>query len=231
MTRKRNQKIGKKVPDLSFPIREGGYAKGHETREEILRSSLRILVEEGYRAMSMRRVAAACGMKIGNLTYHFPSREDLVRELLDAVISSYEIAFEDITHRPGSSPRERLANICELVLEDIRTKKTTHVFPELWALSNHDLFVLARMQDLYRRARIPLIEIIGEMRPDLPPQDRETIALFISASMEGITPFAGHGKPFEQQMTGLENVAVHSFISLVETYSGSVDDVKPHQHA
>ena len=96
------------VPDLIVPERDGGYSKGHETREMILRAALSILIDEGYRAMSMRRVAAACGMKFGNLTYHYRTREDLVRELLDGMISSYEVEFEAIVHQPDLSPDERL---------------------------------------------------------------------------------------------------------------------------
>jgi AcrR family transcriptional regulator len=214
------------IADLAFPPREGGYAKGHETREQILQAALDLLVEEGYRAMSMRRVAAACGMKLGNLTYHFPTREDLIPALLDAVISSYEIEFERIVHRPGVPPEERLADICELILEDIRSKKTTRVFPELWALSNHDAFVLERVQELYARARAPIDEIIAEMRPDLPKMERETIALFISASMEGQTVFAGFEKPFEPRMPRLEALAIRSFLDLVRSHpapAGSAD--------
>jgi AcrR family transcriptional regulator len=197
--------------------RSGGYSKGNETRELILRTALGILVDEGYRAMSMRRVAGACDMKFGNLTYHYRSREDLVRELLEAVIRSYEIQFDQIIHMPGV-PRERLGRICQFILEDIRSKNTTRIFPELWALSNHDDFVLGRVQDLYRRARAPLVEIIGEMRPDLPSADREAVALFISAAMEGTTPFGGYEKPFEPMMPRLERIAIHAFVSLVETY-------------
>lgn len=157
-------------------------------------------------------------MKLGNLMYHFPTREDLVRELLDAVIRGYELAFDEIVHKPGMKPEHRLADICRFILEDIRTKKTTHVFPELWALSNHDPFVLGRVQDLYRRARAPLVEIVSEMRPDLPEEDHQTVALFISASMEGMTPFAGYEKPFEPVMGKLEDVAMHAFMQLVTTY-------------
>ena len=98
--------------DLLLPVREGGYAKGHDTRELILRTALHILIEEGYRAMSMRRVAAASGMKLGNLTYHYPTREDLVRGLLGAVISSYEVEFAAIVDAPGVPPEERLARVC-----------------------------------------------------------------------------------------------------------------------
>lgn len=201
---------------LIIPDRDGGYLKGNETRYLILHTALDILIEEGYRAMSMRRVAAASGMKFGNLTYHYRNREELVRELLDAIISSYEVEFGQIVREPGT-PTERLQHICTFILEDIRSKDTTRIFPELWALSNHDAFVLERVQDLYRRARAPLRDIIDEMRPDLPIADRDAIALFISASIEGLTPFCGYEKPFEPIMPKLEAISIHAFISLVES--------------
>lgn len=219
----------KYVTDMIMPSREGGYLKGQETRELILRTALHIMIEEGYRAMSMRRVASACGMKFGNLTYHYRSREDLVRELMEAVIRSYELEFVNIVHMPGVPAEERLCRICTLILDDLRSKKTTHFFPELWALSNHDPFVLERMQELYVRARAPLIEIIAELRPDLDATSRETIALFISGSMEGMTIFAGHGKPFEKRMPQIERIAVHSFLSLVK--SVTADEVKGLSHS
>lgn len=208
----------KLVTDLLIPGREGGYAKGYETRELILRNALEILIEEGYRAMSMRRVAAASGMRLGNLTYHYPTREDLVRELLNAVISSYELEFGAIVHEPGLLPEERLSRLCRLILDDIGTKKTTRLFPELWALANHDAFVYERVHELYDRARAPLVEIIAEMRPDLPEGARFDLALFISASMEGLTVFAGYRMPYADRLPAAEQVAIRSFIDLVRSY-------------
>ncbi|OYX61680.1 MAG: TetR family transcriptional regulator [Novosphingobium sp. 32-60-15] len=210
-------RVPKYVTDMIFPDREGGYTKGHETRELILRTALSILIEHGYKAMSMRRVAATCGMKFGNLTYHYRSREDLVRELMEAVISSYESEFETIMIMPGVPAEERLRRLCMLLLDDIRSKKTTRFFPELWALSNHDQFVLERVQDLYVRARAPILGIVREMRPDLSDSECEIVALFISASMEGMTIFAGYEKPFEKRMPELEYLAVLSFCNLVKT--------------
>lgn len=206
------------VPDLAFPPREGGYSKGHQTREDILRAALALLVDEGYAAMTMRRVATACDMKLGNLTYHFPTREDLLRELLEAVISAYENSFEEFIQMDTVPPEERLAEICGLILEDIRTKKTTRVFPELWALSNHDTFVFERVQELYARARISLMNIIQEMRPDLEAETVEELALFISASMEGATIFAGFEKPFEPRMANYERIAIRAFIDIVRNF-------------
>lgn len=206
------------VANLAFPAREGGYSKGHDTREQILSSALHLLVEEGYSALTMRRIAAVCGLKIGNLTYHFATREELIRALLDALIRAYEVEFDAILQFTDETPEERLAEVCGLTLEDIRTKRTTHVFPELWALGNHDPFVLERVQELYTRARRSLLEIIRELRPDLPPQGHEDLALFISASMEGLTVFAGYEKPFEGRMDELETIAIQSFLRIVESY-------------
>jgi AcrR family transcriptional regulator len=209
----------KLVTDLLMPGREGGYAKGYETRELILRTALHILIEEGYRAMSMRRIAAACGMRLGNLTYHYTTREDLVRELLGAVISSYEVEFAAIVHAPGVPPEERLARVCSLIIEDIGSKKTTRLFPELWALANHDAFVYERVHELYARARAPLVEVIAELRPDLDEAARFDLALFISASMEGLTIFAGYRMPYAEKLPAVEQVAIRSFIDIVRSYA------------
>lgn len=209
---------GLPMMDLIVPERTTGYIKGQETRETILRTALAILIDEGWHAMSMRRIASECGIKFGNLTYHYRTREDLVRELLDAVISSYEREFDSIVHRPDLTPEQRLDSYCRLVLDDIGTKKTTHFFPELWALSNHDPFIHERMHELYARARAPLEDILADMRPDLPAADRADLTLFISFAMEGSTVFAGHAKPFASRMGQIKAIAIGSFVDLVRNY-------------
>lgn len=203
------------IPDLKIMPREGGYARGQEGYEQILHAALHLLVEHGFRALSFRKVAAACGMKVGHVSYYFPTREDLIRTLLDAVISSYEDEFITIMHEPGTTPEQRLVAIVTLILEDITTKKTTRVFPELWALSNHDPFVAERVNELYKRARAAIVEIIGEINPSLTPDQREAVGLFMSATMEGLTIFAGHGKPFMHRMGWFEKISAKSFLHLL----------------
>lgn len=217
-----------RVPDLQIRPREGGYARGQEGVEQILRAALSLLIEHGYRAISFRRIAALCGMTVGNVTYYFPSKEELVRVLLDAVITPYEESFTAIVHEPGTSAERRLEELCELILEDIRSKKTTRLFPELWALSSHDPFVYDRMHDLYRRARVSLNQIIGEVNPQLPADEREVLALFMSASMEGMTVFAGHEKPWVERMPWITRITCRSFVHLVQTIQpGDISGRRP----
>lgn len=203
------------VPDLKIPPRTGGYARGQDGFEQILRSALSLLVNHGASALTLRRIATESGMNVGSLNYYFKSKDDLIRELLDAVISSYEEAFDEIIHEPGASAEARLENLVALILDDITTKKTTRFFPELWAMANHDSFVHDRMNELYERARVSLNELIAEINPRLSADQREILALFISASMEGMTVFAGYQKPWVDRMPVLKLLARKSFIQLV----------------
>ncbi|MBJ7499588.1 MAG: TetR/AcrR family transcriptional regulator [Sphingopyxis sp.] len=209
------------VPDLKITPRTGGYARGQDGFEQILRSSLALLVNHGASALTLRRIAAESGMNVGSLNYYFKSKEDLIRELLNAVISSYEESFDEIMHEPGASAEARLENLVSLILEDITTKKTTRFFPELWAMANHDSFVYDRMNELYQRARVSLNELIAEINPRLSADQREILALFISASMEGMTVFAGYQKPWVDRMPVLKLLARKSFVQLVTSLGPS----------
>lgn len=59
------------VPDLKFNARDGGYARGQEGYELILRAALDLMIEHGYKALSFRRIAESSGMKVGHISYYF----------------------------------------------------------------------------------------------------------------------------------------------------------------
>ena len=60
----------------------GSTAKGSSTRARILAEARRALIVEGLDGLVMREVAAACGIKLGNLQYYFPTREVLLTEVI-----------------------------------------------------------------------------------------------------------------------------------------------------
>jgi AcrR family transcriptional regulator len=53
-----------------------------DTRQRILRTTLRLIGEHGIGDVSNRAIAAAAGVSLGSLTYHFPSQTLLLREAL-----------------------------------------------------------------------------------------------------------------------------------------------------
>jgi AcrR family transcriptional regulator len=79
-----------------------------DTRQRILRTTLRLIGEHGIGEVSNRRVAAAAGVSLGSLTYHFPSQTLLLREALllhvrEEVTRLQGIAEQLRTSQPGAA--------------------------------------------------------------------------------------------------------------------------------
>lgn len=202
---------------LLAPSRPGIYARGSETVDAILKAALDVLIDEGAECFTIRRIAARCGMKVGNVSYHFPRKEMLIQVLLDDLVDSYGAQLEDVVRKPGLTAEERLKLVIILCLDDIGSKRTTHLFIELWALANHNAFVADRVRAFYERVHGVIGDYVAAINPGLSGEDVHTVALFISASMEGATPFLGHGKPWAHKMPAFTALAVQSLVALART--------------
>ncbi|BFM14416.1 hypothetical protein R50073_05990 [Maricurvus nonylphenolicus] len=194
----------------------GTYNKGQERIGQILEAARDILIDNGYSGLSMRKIATAVGITIGNLHYYYPSKKDLLADLLDHVISGYLEAFETARSQAGTSLEDQFLAVISFIIDDLNTRETTYFFPELWAMANHDEVAAERMHELYHKARLDLNDLIEKLNPTLTKNEREQVALFISASMEGLTPFIGNGKPWEKKTPGIKNIAKKSFLHLVK---------------
>lgn len=203
---------------LRIEPRDAGYARGQEIYETILRTSFSILVDEGFDALTFGRIAKRMGTKSGNINYYFPNKESLVCELLNGIISNYEHEFDAIAGDETLDDYGKFKAISELIVNDLTTKETTRVFPELWAKSNHDAFVQERLDDLYRRGRQVIVQLIGRLRPELSAQECEMAGVICSACFEGLTIFAGHGKEWETQIKPLaaftNRLLLHGILAL-----------------
>lgn len=202
---------------LPSPSRPGIYARGSETVDAILKAALDVLIDEGAECFTIRRIAARCGMKVGNVSYHFPRKEMLIQILLDDLIDSYGSLLDDMVRKPGLTAEERLKLVIILCLDDISSKRTTHLFTELWALANHNDFVADRVRAFYDRVHAAIGAYVAAINPALSPDDVQAVALFISATMEGSTPFLGYGKPWAEKMPVFTALAVQSLVSLART--------------
>jgi len=66
------------VRAVTAPRREAS-ARGEQTRSLIVDTALRLFREQGYEATTMRGIAAAAGVSVGNAYYYFPSKQHLVQ--------------------------------------------------------------------------------------------------------------------------------------------------------
>ena len=70
-------------------------------RERILRAALDIISRKGVDKVTHRAVAGIAGVSPGTTTYHFATREDLVRDAFSLYIDDYQKSLvETLTARP-----------------------------------------------------------------------------------------------------------------------------------
>ena len=58
-------------------------------RERICDCAKRLFEREGYEQVSMRQIAAEAGIAVGNLTYYFSKKEDLLKESLNDIQETF----------------------------------------------------------------------------------------------------------------------------------------------
>ncbi|HYN56062.1 MAG TPA: TetR family transcriptional regulator [Motilibacterales bacterium] len=113
-------------------------SKGEQRRQQVLEAASGVLMAEGFRALTHRRVALAAGVPLGTTTYYFTSRGDLVRATVgvliedergrragvrvqDPSIPSVAHALVELLLPPGpASPRAQASLIYERLAEGVR---------------------------------------------------------------------------------------------------------------
>lgn len=206
------------MPDTELATaRPGIYSRGTETVDAILKAALSVLIDEGAESFTIRRVAAACNLRVGNVSYHFPKKETLVQVLLDEIMEKYHAKLEVNVRQPALSDEDRLKLIIVICLEDICGKRTTRLFTELWALANHNDFIAERITAFYAKVHDVIGEYVQRINPALSKDEVHTLSLFISASMEGTTPFLGYHKPWNKKMPAIIGISTDWLVELVKS--------------
>src|SRR6476660_10588345 len=67
--------------------------KGSERIRIILEEAKNTLVDEGFSKLSFRGVAKRAGITVGNVTYYFPTKDDLLVELAGYIFDRWEARF------------------------------------------------------------------------------------------------------------------------------------------
>ena len=194
----------------------GKYEKGQKAAVKILDAAEDLLIDQGYQSLSIRKIAAQCGITAGNLQYYFPSKEILVQALLTKIIQGYLAEFERLREDAGVDPVMQLQAILTHVITDLNSKRTTHFFPEVWALSNHESSITQSLDQMYGAYRDVIKEIVLKINPSISKERAADLALFITASLEGHTLFIGHGKPWRKKTASIIEMALESFTNLIK---------------
>lgn len=188
------------------------------------------MIEEGYASLSMRAIATKSGLKVGNLTYYYASKAELLADLVDAVILGYVGWWDEVLADETLTAEQQFVTILTFILEDLGSPETTGFFPELWALANHDKKAGDMMGYLYQHEHDMLVELISRLNPSLDVEDKKILAVHILASIEGHTVFVGYRKKWSRYATPVSNMMINSYLDLVKTATHDAIHAMPAAH-
>ncbi len=156
------------------------------TATRILDAATQVLVEHGIGLFTMRRAAEKAGISVGNLTYHFPSRDDLIRGVIRQGFAVFESRLEAALN-PGRSPVERLKNALKFTIEWGSDEDTLRFQREAWALALHDRGVRSIVDRFYEAGIELLKELFREINPEA-PEAQVALAVTVFALISEGTP-------------------------------------------
>lgn len=82
-----------------------------DTRERIQAVALELFVEQGYDGTSLREIAERLEVTKAALYYHFRTKEDIVRSLVDDYATAFDELLEWAGDRPASEVLQRFASL------------------------------------------------------------------------------------------------------------------------
>jgi AcrR family transcriptional regulator len=83
--------------------------KADKTRARVIEAAKRLIQEDGSDRVTLRRIAAAAKMEAGSIYYHFDSRDEIIRAVLESGVGGARQAVRQAIAEagPGSSPLVR----------------------------------------------------------------------------------------------------------------------------
>jgi AcrR family transcriptional regulator len=193
--------------------------KGRQRVEDILDAATKVLINDGYANFSLRRIADVAGIKLGNLQYYFPIKEDLLDALLKRVSAEYTTSLEKVLAGKKNTPKSQLLIMVDYLLKDQEGQASCLIFWELWALSAREESIAKIMNAYYDSYLDQVANALIQISPKLPKRKAFRHAAIIVSMIEGASLLRGFGKPQRGLISGFEKTMRDICIDLAEDAS------------
>jgi len=120
----------------------------HIRKPEILRHTYKVVEEEGFKGMTIGKIAKRMGVNSGLLIHYFKSKEGLILEMVDFLYESSMNNYLKELETP-TSPRERMDTLLEMLFDTSGTwPQRDAVFWSCYAMGFRDENIRERIRDM-----------------------------------------------------------------------------------
>jgi AcrR family transcriptional regulator len=155
-------------------------------REELVRAAFNQIAERGFEGLRTREVAAEVGVNIATLHYYFPTKESLIRGVVEHAMGRFRS-----TLAPHGSPSDQLRNHLRAVRKLLTDEpELGSVMGELALRSARDKSIAAIMTEMYDAWHATMRGLLrrgvkaGGLRPEL---DSDGVAAVVVATLTAMT--------------------------------------------
>ena len=110
--------------------------RGEASRSRILATARDILAREGLDRFALREIAKRAGMRLGNLQYYFPTRDDLLHAVIQGEFDHNLQTMRALDER-ATDLRDYMQRLSELLIEEY-TSVGGNIWPVLNLLHLHN---------------------------------------------------------------------------------------------
>ncbi len=168
--------------------------RGRDRVAAILSAANSLFLKDGLAGLSLRRVAKASGISLGNLTYYFSSKADLFESMIAHILKQYAEAGRSATRFAGVTPAAGLEGYLRFLFSDCRKEETQRFFYQFWAAASHDEFVSKARRRVYEEFQKNLCQICARVNGKLSRSELEQRAVLLMALVEGLHVVLGNGE-------------------------------------
>jgi len=183
-------------PQAAAPVRAGSTKE--KRRQELVEAAFNLIAENGFEGLRTRDVADEVGVNIATLHYYFPTKESLIRGVVE-----YAMARFRSTLAPHGSPSDQLRNYLRAVRKLLAEEPALgSVMGELAVRSARDKSIAAIMTEMYGVWHVTTRGLLrravkeGNLRPEL---DSDGVAALIVATLTAMTLPTMTGAPRTDQ--------------------------------
>lgn len=162
-------------------------SNGAETADKLRKVALELFARSGYAAVSMRAIAAETGVQAGAIYNHFPTKQDLLNELLQVHMETLLNSWEEVDE-PGLAPPQALENFVRFHIRYHLTK-SREVFisyMELRSLEGENFSAIEALRRKYESVPRAILER-GTADGSFDIIDPQVTTMAIIAMLNGMT--------------------------------------------
>jgi len=193
--------------------------KGSERVRIILEEAKNTLVYEGFSGLSFRSVAKRAGITVGNVTYYFPTKDDLLVELAGYIFDRWEDQFRRNLPSDLTIKTDIFLYSIRYMIEENKRVKSNRLLLEMWAMANHSTAVMRMLDAFYCKMRAWIENMLADIAPTQSVRKRQLRAALITSQIEGLMVLIGPNRMIHKELEGLENEAIKQIQKL------AVDDL------